>query len=113
MVGYSLEQRRWIWDIHAINRQIFSNGVAQLLTTSINRLPLQVVQTSIVASTLSQIDDATIDILSDGQQLLPFNMKDALQILIKMGIMEKDKASSSYRFTHDLMQQVSPCTSVP
>ena len=113
MVGFSLEQQRWIWDIDAINRQIVSNGVAQLLTTSIDKLPLQVVQTSIVASTLSHIDDTTIDILSDGQQLLPFNMKDALQILIKMGIMEKDKASSSYRFTHDLLQQVCPYISVP
>jgi len=104
MLEYSLEHRRWRWDIDVIDMQMISDGVAELLSTRFNLLPLPLMQTAMVASCFgSQIDDSIIDLLNEDRALLPFDMQGALRMAIKEGIMEK--AGPIYQFTHDLIQQ--------
>jgi len=98
MLQYSVSHRRWMWDCDVIDMQMISDGVAELLTTRFNQLPLHLMKTVIIASCFgSQVEDSTIDLLK------PFNMQGALQLAIREGIMEK--AGPIYQFTHDLIRQ--------
>jgi len=104
MLEFSVNSRRWTWTCDVIDKQMISDGVAQLMTTRFIQLPHHLMQTVTIVSCFgSQVDNSTIDLLNIGHQLLPFNMQDALELAIKEGILEK--ADTIYQFTHDLIKQ--------
>ncbi len=104
MLSFSLKTRRWTWDYETIELQMISEGVAELLTTRFNRLPVKLMLSlKIISCFGSQVEGPTIELLNLGQQVLSFDMKKELQLAVNEGILEK--AGPIYQFTHDLIQQ--------
>eukprot|EP00581_Thalassiosira_minuscula_P014649 CAMPEP_0183717158 /NCGR_PEP_ID=MMETSP0737-20130205/10846_1 /TAXON_ID=385413 /ORGANISM="Thalassiosira miniscula, Strain CCMP1093" /LENGTH=1487 /DNA_ID=CAMNT_0025946545 /DNA_START=29 /DNA_END=4489 /DNA_ORIENTATION=+ len=103
MVSFSVASRRWTWECDILDMQMISDGVAELLTTTFSQLPSSMMKALEIVSCLGyQIDESTIDLLNIGQKLLPFNMRNELELALKEGIMEK--AGPIYQFTHDIIQ---------
>ncbi|KAL7533200.1 hypothetical protein ACHAXR_005661, partial [Thalassiosira sp. AJA248-18] len=104
MLEFSVRSRRWTWDCGTVDLQMISDGVAGLLTSTFNRLPVSLMKTLQVISCFgNQIEASTIDIINSGQQVLPFDMQNELPLAIKEGMLEK--AGPIYAFAHDLIQQ--------
>jgi predicted ATPase len=104
MLQFSVRHRRWMWDCDVVDLQMISEGVAELLTTTFNQLPSELMKTLKIASCLGcQVEKSTIDALDSRNEVLPFSMLNQLELAIKEGILEK--AGPLYQFTHDIIQQ--------
>ena len=103
MLEYSVQSRRWIWDLDVIDMQMISEGVAELLTTRFDQLPDFVLRALKIASCLgSQVNRSIIDLVNSAQGI-PFSMQDALKMAMGEGLVEK--AGPIYQFTHDIIRQ--------
>ncbi|KAL7532255.1 hypothetical protein ACHAXR_009447, partial [Thalassiosira sp. AJA248-18] len=104
MLQFSVRFRRWKWDCETIDFQMISDGVAKLLTSTFNLLPVPLMETLKVVSCFgNQIDNTTIELINSGHQVLPFDMQNELPLAVKEGILEK--AGPLYAFAHDLIHQ--------
>ena len=69
---------------------MISDGVVNLLTTTINELPLTLLQTVKIISCLGhQVEESTIIALDSRNKLLPFNMLAELPHAVAEGILDK------------------------
>ncbi|KAL7526338.1 hypothetical protein ACHAXR_003613 [Thalassiosira sp. AJA248-18] len=85
MLQFSVRSRRWTWDYVTVDLQMISDGVAELLTSTFNLLPDPSMKTLKVASCFgNQIEESTIDVMNSGQQVLPFDMQNELQLICRM-----------------------------
>ena len=70
--------------------QMISDGVANLLATTINELPPTLLETVKIISCLGyQVEESTITTLDSKNKLLPFNMLAELPQAVAEGILEK------------------------
>ncbi|KAL7532473.1 hypothetical protein ACHAXR_004648, partial [Thalassiosira sp. AJA248-18] len=87
MLEFSVKSRRWIWDNDTVDMQVISDGVAELLTTTLGTLPSTLMQTlKIVSCFGSQVEESTIDVLNSSDEILHANMHEELQSAVKEGI---------------------------
>ena len=104
MLQFSVRQRMWTWDCCTIDLQMISEGVAELLTSTFDRLPANLTQTLKIISLFgNQIHVSTVDQMNSGQTVLSFDMKPELDLAVKEGLLEK--AGPLYAFSHDLIHQ--------
>ncbi|KAL7533851.1 hypothetical protein ACHAXR_005483 [Thalassiosira sp. AJA248-18] len=104
MLEFSVKSRRWKWDCDTVDLQMISVGVAELLTSTFNLLPVPLIKTLKVLSCLgNQIEESTIHVMNSEHQVLPFDMQNELPLAVKEGILEK--AGPLYAFTHVLIHQ--------
>ena len=70
--------------------QMISDGVVNLLATTINELSVTLLQTVKIISCLGyQVEESTIVALDSSNKLLPFNMLAELPRAVAEGILEK------------------------
>ncbi|KAL7531483.1 hypothetical protein ACHAXR_004068, partial [Thalassiosira sp. AJA248-18] len=104
MLEFSVRSRRWKWDCVTVDLQMISDGVAELLTSTFNLLPVPLMKTLKVVSCFgNQFEESTINAMNIGQHVLPFDMQNELLLAVKEGILEK--AGPIYAFSHDLIHQ--------
>jgi len=104
MLSFSVRARRWEWDCDVVDMQMISDGVAELLTTRFDQLPVAMMKTLNIASCLGhQLEESTIVALNSRNEVLPFSMQHQLQLAIQEGIMEK--AGPLYQFTHEIIRK--------
>ncbi|NCF55214.1 MAG: AAA family ATPase, partial [Planctomycetia bacterium] len=104
MLTYSIRHRQWIWDYDVVDMQMISDDVAQLLTTTFDQLPSSLLEVLKVISCLGfQVDEATVEALDSGNDILPISMRGALPLAVEEGMLEK--AGPIFQFTHDIIHQ--------
>ncbi|KAL7532173.1 hypothetical protein ACHAXR_005679, partial [Thalassiosira sp. AJA248-18] len=104
MLEFSVRSRRWTWDCDTVDLQMISDGVAELLTSTFNLLPVPLMKTLKVVSCFgNQFEDSSIELMNSCHQVLPFDMHKELQLAVKEGILEK--AGTVYAFAHDLIHE--------
>ena len=83
--------------------QMISDGVVNLLATTINELSVPLLQTVKIISCLGyQVEESTMEVLDSSNKLLSFNMLDELPRAIEEGILEKAGPVYQVRATHVL-----------
>ncbi|KAL7534116.1 hypothetical protein ACHAXR_005644, partial [Thalassiosira sp. AJA248-18] len=88
MLTFSVRSRQWTWDCGAVDLLMIADGVADLLTSTFNLLPIPLMETLKVVSCFgNQIDDSTIDVMNFEKQVLPFDMQNELPLAVKEGIL--------------------------
>ena len=103
LMSFSVRARRWIWEDTAIEMQMISDGVVDLLKGKLRQLPPHVVETlKIVACFGHQVSVPTLRLLDLGQFPVT-NMLEALDIAKREGIV--DRAGPVYAWQHDLLQE--------
>ena len=108
MLQFSVDSCCWIWNYDVIDMQMISKGgVAELLATKFNQLPLPLMQTVKIVSCLgSQAEESTLSLLNSGHhvhRIVPFDLLNQIEIAVNEGIMEK--VGSMYQFTHEFIWQ--------
>lgn len=100
---YSVRTRTWEWDLDIIDMQMISDGVVELLTSTLTELPPSLIKTLKITSCLGvQFERRTIEMLDEGNTVLQFNMMDELESGINEGLLEN--AGPIFQFTHDILQ---------
>ena len=75
LLSFLVKSQRWAWDVDVVDLQMISDGVAEILATTFDRLPPALMRTLEVMSCLgSQMEYSTIDVL-DSNGVFPFNIQ--------------------------------------
>lgn len=102
LLKFSLKTRRWTWDEDVIEIQMISNGVAELITKKLRRLPGGMVATLKLMSCLgSQVKASMMRVFNPEES--KFDVIGHLDEAVREGLLER--ADSIYAFSHDLVKQ--------
>ena len=84
LLYFSVESRRYVWNLDMINKQMISDEVAELMARTLSQLPKPLMKTLQIVSCLgSQVEASTLELLNSGQEILSFDMQDQLCLAAK------------------------------
>ncbi|KAL7550568.1 hypothetical protein ACHAWF_013807 [Thalassiosira exigua] len=109
LLHYSVKSRRWMWDAVAVDLEMITDGVVDLLMRKLRCLPHDVVEALKIMSCMGQLKDSILELL-DLSQFVPDLVK-ALSRAAAEGIVER--AGPLYAFAHDALQESTYCLILP